>query len=75
MAGADAKHYEAWLRRNVSIPAGAFAIRDVDGQPQFVMVDTLLAASVTASVLAKKIEYIAAQADLVENALTKEERR
>ena len=69
------KYFEAILRKNLSIPAGAFAIRDVDGEPNFVLVDTLLARSVTPSILAKKIENIAARADLVEKSLTKEDKR
>ena len=72
---ANERHYEAVLRKNMSIPAGAFAIRDVKGVPNFVVVDTMVAASVTASVLAKKIEHIASRADTVEKALTKEDRR
>jgi len=69
------KHYEAVLRKNMSIPAGAFAIRDVDGVATLVMVDTVIAATATAGMLAKKIENIAARADLVEKGLTKEDER
>ncbi len=72
---ADARHYEAILRKNMSIPSGAFAIRDIGDKPNFVMVDTMAAVSVTPSVLAKKIENIASRADSVERALTKEDRR
>jgi len=72
---ADPKLYEAVLRKNLSIPAGAFAIRDIDGRPNFVMVDTMLAESVTPSVLARKIENIASRADMVEKLLAKEDRR
>jgi hypothetical protein len=39
---ASERHYEAVLRKNLRIPSGAFAIRDIDGEPHFVMVDTLL---------------------------------
>ncbi|NQT40243.1 MAG: HEAT repeat domain-containing protein [Planctomycetes bacterium] len=72
---ADAKYYEAVLRKNLGIPAGAFAIRDIDGTPNFVMVDTMVAASVTPRVLVKKIENIAARADRVEKKLTSEDKR
>ncbi|NUQ62570.1 MAG: HEAT repeat domain-containing protein [Pirellulales bacterium] len=72
---AEAKYYEAVLRKNLTIPAGAFAIRDIDGKPNFVLVDTVLAALVTPSVLAKRIEHIAARADAVEKSLTQEDRR
>lgn len=69
------KHYEKVLRKNLSIPAGAFAIRDIDGAPNLVMVDTMLADLVTPRGLAKRIENIAARADGVEKSLTKEDRR
>jgi hypothetical protein len=72
---ANPKYYEAVLRKNLAIPAGAFAIRDVDGQPNFVMVDTMLAVIVTPSLLAKRIENIAARADMVEKVLAKEDTR
>jgi hypothetical protein len=72
---ADPKHYESVLRKNMTIPAGAFALRDIDGRPNLVIVDTMLAASVTPSVLAKKVENIAARADGVEKLLTKEDKR
>ena len=67
--------YATVLRKNLSIPAGAFAIRDIDGAPNFVMVDTMLAELVTPRLLAKRIENIAARADGVEKSLTKEDRR
>ena len=66
---------EAVLRKNLSIPAGALAIRDVGGKPNFVMVDTMLAAVVTPSTLAKRIENIARRADSIERVLTQADRR
>lgn len=72
---ANPKHYEAVLRKNLTIPAGAFAIRDIDGKPNFVMVDTMLADLVTPRALARKIENIAARADIVEESLTKDDLR
>ncbi len=72
---AKSKYYETVLRKNLTIPSGAFAVRDIDGEPHFVMVDTMYAASVTAGTLAKKIEDIAIKADAVEKSLTKEDRR
>lgn len=71
---ASERHYETVLRKNLRIPSGAFAIRDIDGKPHFVMVDTVLAVTATASMLAKKIEHIASRADLVEQALGQEDR-
>lgn len=70
---AETKYYEAVLRKNLSIPSGAFAIRDVDGSPRFVLVDTMLASTVTPSALAKKIEHIASRGDAVENSLTNQD--
>ena len=72
---ADPSLYEKVLRKNLSIPAGAFAIRDIDGRPNFVIVDTIPADLTTPRALAKKIENIAALADGVEKSLTKEDRR
>jgi hypothetical protein len=72
---ANPKFYETVLRKNMGIPAGAFAIRDIKGKPHFVMVDTMVAASVTPGALAKKIEHIGSWADMVEKDLTKEDRR
>ncbi|MBN2025058.1 MAG: hypothetical protein JW809_19935 [Pirellulales bacterium] len=72
---ADSRYYEAVLRKNLSIPAGAFAIRDIDGVPHFVMVDTMVAGSVTPGALARKIEHIAARADSIEKSLTREDKR
>ena len=72
---AKPKFYETVLRKNMGIPAGAFAIRDIKGKPNFVMVDTMVAAAVTPGALAKKIENIASWADMVEKDLTKQDRR
>jgi len=72
---AKAKHYEAVLRKNLTMPAGAFAIRDVDGAPNFVIVDTMMADLVTPRALAKRIENIAARADGVEKSLSPQDLR
>ena len=72
---ANPKHYETLLRKNLMIPAGAFAIRDIKGAANLVMVDTMLAAVVTPSALAKKIENIASLADSVEKSLTEQDTR
>lgn len=72
---ANPKYYEAVLRKNLSIPAGALAIRDIGKQPCFVMVGTMLAALVTPSLLAKRIENIARRADSIERVLTQSDQR
>ena len=64
---ADPKYYEAVLRKNMSLPAGALALRDMDDQPNFVMVDAMRVATVTPSGLAKRIENRSRHADLVKN--------
>ncbi|MBN1590269.1 MAG: hypothetical protein JW888_12210 [Pirellulales bacterium] len=69
------KYLEAVLRKNMSMPSGAFAIRDIDGVANFVVVDTMMASSVTPGALARKIEQIASRADQVEELLTQEDRR
>jgi len=66
---ADEKHYEAVLRKNLSIPSGAFGIRDVDGVASFVLVDTVPAGALAPHQMARSIENIAARADLVERGL------
>jgi len=70
---ANPKYYETMLRNNMVVPAGAFAIRDVDETPNFVMVDTMIAESVTPSVLAQKIENIANRSDAIEKGLSKQD--
>lgn len=72
---ATPKYFEAVLRKNMSMPSGAFAIRDIDGVANFVVVDTMMSSSVTPGALARKIEQIAARADQIEKLLTEEDRR
>lgn len=72
---AQPKYYEAVLRKNLSMPSGAFAIRDIDGVANFVVVDTMMVGAVTPGTLARKIEQIAVRADQVEKQLTQEDRR
>jgi len=69
------RHYEAVLRKNLTISAGAFAIRDVDGAATLVLVDRLPLATLTPRHLARSIESIAARADTVERSLTKTDER
>lgn len=72
---ANPKHYETLLRKNLTMPGGAFAIREVNGQAILVVVETTLVETVTPGVLAKKIENIAARADAVEKQLAGEDVR
>ena len=73
LVAAEAKHFEALLRKNLTLRAGAFAIRDIDGHAHFVMIDTLSATATAADDLARRIEQIAAQAGAVEGVLAREE--
>lgn len=68
---AESKHYEAVLRKNLSLPGPAFALRDIDGVPTLVIVHTLYGYAVSARQLAKSISAVAARADHVEKGLTK----
>ena len=72
---AQPKHFEVVLRKNAQLPVGAFGIRDVDGAPAFVLVETLPAERLSAQRLARTIERIAARADTVEKSLTPEDER
>lgn|GEM_PF-2493971 len=72
---ADKKYYEALLRKNLTLPVGAFAIRDIDEKPTAVMVDTMLPESVLPGTLARKIEMLAKFADSAEEGLTGEDVR
>lgn len=69
------KYYEALLRQNLTMPFGAFAVRDVGGEPIVVVVESMAAGAVTPGILASKIEQIAAWADKAEKQLTQEDRR
>lgn len=69
-APADEKHYEAALRLNLQLPAGALAIQDIEEKPHLVMVDVLLADAVHPRQLAKSIEEIADRADKLEQRIT-----
>ena len=61
--------YEAALRLNLKMPYGAVALRDVGGEPQFVMFNTILRAALTPEGLHKSIFVIAERSDRVEGHL------
>lgn len=67
--------YEWALRKNLTIPYGAFAIRDVQGSPEFVMVNTMLRASTDPRALRKSIDTMASRSDALERALTQADER
>lgn len=67
---AQARHFELALRRNAAQPHGSIAIRDVHGQPHFVVVENHSRAKVDADELCRSVRHIARHADSVEEFLT-----
>jgi serine/threonine-protein kinase len=62
--------YEVALRRNAVQPHGSIAVRDVDGQPHFVVVENHSRAKVAPDELCRSVRHIARHADSVEEFLT-----
>ena len=60
---AGPEHYETVLRRNLRIPYGAVALRDIDGKPCFVMFNTILRHALSPIELRKSIFAIAERAN------------
>ncbi|MBC7821054.1 MAG: serine/threonine protein kinase [Planctomycetaceae bacterium] len=67
---ASPDHYEVALRRNAVQPHGSIAVRDVDGQPHFVVVENHSRAKVAPDELCRSVRHIARHADAVEEFLT-----
>lgn len=67
---ASPEHYELALRRNAIQPHGSIAVRDVKGQPHFVMVENHSRAKVAPDELCRSVRHIARHADAVEEFLT-----
>jgi serine/threonine-protein kinase len=63
---ATPRHYEFALKLNARLTHGSVSIREVNGEPTFVMSRTFLRASVTAAEVRAAIKEIARQADQVE---------
>jgi hypothetical protein len=59
------EHYETVLRGNLHMPYGAVALRDVRGEPHFVMFNTILRAALSPVELRKSILTIARRSDRV----------
>jgi hypothetical protein len=72
---ASSKHYEWALRQNLKLPFGAIAIRDIGGQPHFVMVNSLLRQTATPPEIRASVLNIARWGDAIEKALLKEDTR
>lgn len=67
---ARSSFYEDALRLNASVHHGGLAIRDVDGRPYFVMIDTFPRATVSGEEIRRSVLEIGTQADHVERLLT-----
>ncbi len=67
----DAKHYEWALRQNIKMAAGAIAIADIEGKPNFVVVDVLVRSTATPRLLLDSVRRVALKGDQLEIALTK----
>ena len=62
--------YEPALRLNAVVLHGGLSIKDIDGRPCFVMVDTYPRATVSAEEIRRSVVEIGARADEIENLLT-----
>jgi serine/threonine-protein kinase len=67
---AEPAYYEYALRLNSEIPHGGLAIREIDGSPRFIMVDTYPRTTVDAEEIRRSALEIAYRADAVEKLLT-----
>jgi serine/threonine-protein kinase len=67
---ADPGHYEAALRINAEVFHGALALREVNGRPYFVMINTYPRATVDAEEIRRSVLEIALHADDFERRLT-----
>lgn len=64
------EHYETVLRRNLRLPYGAVALRDVAGRPHFVMFNTILRHALSPVELRKSITTIGELADRLRRQLS-----
>lgn len=67
---ADPKFYEDALRLNAIVLHGGLAVRDIDGEPYFVMVDTYPRATVSAEEIRRSVIEVGSRADEIEKMLT-----
>lgn len=67
---AQPEFYEDALRMNAAVPHGGISIRDIDGVPHFVMVDTYPRATVDGEEIRRSVIEIGTHADRVELLLT-----
>jgi len=62
---AAAEHYETALRKNLRLPYGAIALRDIGGEPHFVMFNTILRQGLSPVELRKSIVTVGERSDAV----------
>ena len=67
---ADKNYYETALRLNSEIPHGGVAIRNFDGRPMFIVVDTYPRGTVDGEEIRRSVLEVAYRADMVEKSLT-----
>ncbi|HVW00410.1 MAG TPA: serine/threonine-protein kinase [Planctomycetaceae bacterium] len=71
---AEPAYYEYALRLNSEIPHGGLAVREIEGIPRFIMVDTYPRATVDPEEIRRSALEIAYRADSIENLLTGEDK-
>jgi len=69
----DPSRFEWALRKNLTIPYGAYGVRDIDGHAKFVMVQTLVRAYAKPSEIRSCIRAIAERGDSLESRLSSED--
>lgn len=67
---AEPEYYEQALRLNSAMRHGSLALREIDGQPHFVVVDTYPRATVDPEEIRRTVLEVAHHADQVEHQLT-----
>jgi serine/threonine-protein kinase len=67
---AQAGYYEQALRLNSSMNHGSVALREIDGRPKFVVVDTYPRATVDPEEVRRSVHEVASRADGIERLLT-----
>jgi len=71
---ADPSFYESALRLNSEIPHGGLAIRKINGEAQFIMVDTYPRSTVDVEEIRRSVLEVGNRADMVEQLLTGQDR-
>jgi serine/threonine-protein kinase len=67
---AQPHYYETALRLNAEMPHGSVALREIDGQLKFVVLDTYPRSTVDAEEIRRSTHAVASRADAIEKVLT-----